>query len=313
MKSRLMLVSGLCFLSVACATPGGGPLGIVAFDPDQHVSSAEPLFGKGDATCLDDPTFLLTLYSPTGSDGPQTLICHKMRQAIGAALPVMSTPTLPNVDRYTSQQRNEVIDALMAASDRKCGRYIAFLQQYDANVNSTFGIATQAAATLAAIATGGTAQALAAAAGIAGGTRNTLNQSHFNNQTIGVLANAFENGRSVQRTEISALQSLPPGQYTLMRGIQDATRYHSNCSIVVGLKEAQRSVEEAHSPSLSTMTTFLTNLQKVRGQMDALLKAVPAVPVVAGPPTPAPALPIVGTPGVTGANSTQPAIAAPIG
>lgn len=237
MKSYRSLLLGCCLFATACTTAGGGPLGIVAFDPDQHVSTAEPLFGKGDATCLDDPTFLLTLYSPVDAMPQQLPVCQKMRSAIGAALPVMEPAGAATRERYTPLQRNEVIDALMAASDRKCGRYIAFLQQYDANVNSTFGIATQAAATLAAIATGGTAQALAAAASIAGGTRSTLNQSHFNNQTIGVLANAFENKRGEQRTEIAERQGLPAAQYTLMRGIQDATRYHSNCSIVVGLKE----------------------------------------------------------------------------
>lgn len=283
MKPQHSFVVSLFLFSSACATTGGGPLGIVAFDPDQHVSSAEPLFGKGDMACLDDPTFLLTLYTPqrvetTTPDIPQRVeatkpaICGKMRSAISAALPEMKAPMISGGnERYSPQQRNEVIDAIMASSDRKCGRYIAFLQQYDANVNSTFGIAAQAAATLAAIATGGTAQALAAAASIAGGSRNTLNQSHFNNQTIGVLANAFENKRADQRVEIAEREGLTSAKYTLMRGIADATRYHANCSIVVGLKEAQRSVEEARSPSLATMEAFLTSLQKVRGQMKALL------------------------------------------
>jgi hypothetical protein len=260
---RLLLAVG-CILPAACATPGGGPLGLVMFDSNHHVSAAEPLFGKNDMQCLDDPTFLLTLY------GPDPLVadnCTKMRSTIAVALQPMTILDGTKA-RYGKVQRNEVIDGLMAASDRKCGRYIAFLQQYDANVNSTFGIAAQAAATIAAITTGGTAEALAAAASIAGGTRNTLNQSHFNNQTVGVLANAFENLRREQREKIAELQNKPPEEYTLMRGLQDATRYHANCSIVVGLKEAQRAVEEAHAPSLNSMEKMLEHFAKLQVQAE---------------------------------------------
>ena len=254
-KLHRLLLAGVCLLPAACATPGGGPLGLVMFDKDQHVSGAEPLFGRNDMQCLDDPTFLLTIYGTVPAKLPQA--CQDMRNSIAAALAREGDKKV---------QRNEVIDGLMAASDRKCGRYIAFLQQYDANVNSTFGIASQTAATIAAITSGGTAQALAAAASIAGGSRNTLNQSHFNNQTVGVLANAFENIRREQREKIAELQNKPPADYTLMRGIQDATRYHANCSIVVGLKEAQRAVEEAHAPSLNAMEKMLAHFAKLQEQ-----------------------------------------------
>lgn len=281
MKNLKFLSITAFLLTGACATPGGGPFGMVMFDPDQHVSAAEPLFGKADLQCLDDATFLLTLYAPDPvTNRPPA--CSSIRAAIAAALPHQAGPVLPEKDRYGKVQRNEVVDGLMAASDRKCGRYIAFLQQYDGNVNSTFGIAALSTAALAAIATGGTAQALAAASSIAGGSRNTLNQSHFNNQTIGVLANAFETVRKEQREKIAELQNKSPADYTLMRGVQDVTRYHANCSIVVGLKAAQRAVEEADSPSISSMQKMAEQLEKLNVAMQkAGLRAAPALTVTA--------------------------------
>jgi hypothetical protein len=295
-----LLAAAACLLPAACATPGGGPLGIVMFDPDQHVSGAEPLWGKQDQRFFDDPSFLLSMVSteaPSGRKWPE--ICGQIVQSIRGMLPVMTVQKLDSGPRYTALQRNEVIDGIMAASDRKCGRYIAFLQQYDGNVNSTFGIASQAAAILATIASGGTAQGLAAAAGIAGGVRGTLNESHFSNQTIGVVANAFENVRREQREAIAKLQVKDAADYTLMRGIQDATRYHASCTIVTGLKEAQRNVEEARSPNLDTMQKMIDKLNELRGGMRSFLDQPAAAPVQADgtPATPSPA---------PGAGASQP-------
>lgn len=287
LKSHRLLCAAACLLPVACTTPGGGPFGIVMFDPDQHVSSAEPLWGKNDLRCLDNPTFLLALLSNKDiSQQNWPAVCRQMAVSIRDTLPAMPAQDLNSPPRYTALQRNEIIDAMMSASDRKCSRYIAFLQQYDGNVNSTFGIAAQSAAIIASMVSGGTAQAFAAGAGIAGGVRGTLNESHFNNQTIGVLANAFENVRREQREKIAEFEAKDVKDYTLMRGIQDATRYHGSCSIVVGLKEAQRDVEAARSPNIDTMKSMVDKLNELRAGMKKFVdetEPVPAAPPPADP------------------------------
>jgi hypothetical protein len=259
-------------LPTACATPGGGQFGMVLFDPKHHVSAAEPLFGDNDERCLDDPTFMLTLFAPLPDAQAKVDPCTRMKRAIAWGLLSHGV----SVNGYNERARNEVVDALMAASDRKCGRYIAFLQQYDGNVNSTFGIGAQTAAILATVVSASAAPWFAAGAGIAGGTRGTLNEAHFNNQTIGVLANAFENVRRDQRVAIAELEAKPVKDYSLMRGIEDATRYHASCTIVVGLKEAQRDVEAARSPNLDTYKAMIKNLKEIQSGIADLQKKVPA-------------------------------------
>lgn len=272
-----------------CASEeGGGPLGFVAFDKNHHVSAAEPLFGKDEDRCLDSPQFLLALYAEAAVPGSgathlgdgelrRIAACRQVMGAIRAAMdfgsfegPGAATGSPRTAEPYSDRQRNEVIDALMAASNRKCSRYIAFLQQYDANINSTLGIAAQAAAIIASVASGGTAQGFAAASGIAGGARGTLNNAHFQNQTIAVLTNAFENSRAEQRLEISRRQQCAPARYTMMRGLEDAFRYHGSCSIVFGLKQTQRAVEEAAAPNMESFNRMLDQLAAAQAKMKAL-------------------------------------------
>jgi hypothetical protein len=241
MKSFRTLCASLALFPAACTTPGGGPLGLVLFDSNHNVSAAEPLFGKGDERCLDDPTFLLTIYAEEKQVDPDKSVdvCTRMRRAIQWALRTNAGGAQPSAQ----EQRNEVVDALMAASDRKCGRYTAYLQQYDGNVNSTFGILAQATSAIATLSTGGTAKALSAASTISEGTRGTLNTAWFANKTVGVLAQAYENRRDNDRKAIQKdLAEKTLAQYSLMRGMGDAFRYHADCSIVVGLQEAQQAV-----------------------------------------------------------------------
>jgi hypothetical protein len=206
-------------------------MGIVAFDPNHHVSER----------CLDDPTFLMTIFAPEDRPaGGRVDVCTRMKRAIVWAL----QPGPGDPPGYGQVRRTEVIDALMAASDRKCGRYTAFLQQYDANINGGFGIIAQAASAVATIATGTTSQWLAAVSTVASGSRGTLNNAHFANKAVGILARAYSNRRDTQRTEIETELAKTPADYTLMRGMRDAFRYHASCSIVVGLEETQRAVEQ---------------------------------------------------------------------
>ena len=284
-----LLFAASAVLPTACATPGGGSSGFVLFDPKHHVSGAEPLFGDNDERCLDDPTFMLTLFAPSGAreDEARVDVCTRMKRSIGWGL--QAHGAVGN-GAYDQRGRNEVIDGLMAASDRKCGRYINFLQQYDGNVNATFGIGAQAAAILATVVSAGAAPWFAAGAGIAGGTRGTLNEAHFNNQTIGVLANAFENVRREQREAIALLEAKKVEDYSIMRGIEDATRYHASCTIVVGLKEAQRDVEAARSPNLDTFKKMVKSFDEVRKQFaDVAKKMAEPAPANPGGETPEPA------------------------
>jgi hypothetical protein len=267
MRPRLIAATAASLSLTACATDGGGPLGIVALNPNQHVAGAEPLFARDDYMCLDKPEFLLSLYAPPAPRSPRVTKgrgdCEAVRRGLAYAV--------GGIANYDMRRRNEIMDALMATSEYKCGRYRNFLQTYDANVNSTFGIAAQLAAILATVTTGGTAQGFAAVAAGAAGSRGTLNQAHFQNQAIGILAKAIDNARAAQRTEITNRQKGKVEAYTLMRGIQDVFAYHNSCSIIEGLKETQRAVEEVRMPNMQTINAWLTEASATRKNMAAFV------------------------------------------
>jgi hypothetical protein len=264
MRSHVLAAAAISIGLSACATDGGGPLGIVALNPNQHVAGAEPLFAKEDYMCLDKPEFLLSLYAPPAPKSPRARgNCDTVRQGLAYAV--------GGIADYDKRRRNEIMDALLATSEYKCGRYRSFLHSYDANINSTFGILAQAAAVIATVATGGTAQGFAAVAALSSGSRGTLNQAHFQNQAVGILVKAIENARATQLAEITTRQREEVENYTLMRGIKDVFAYHNSCSIIEGLKETQRAVEEVRMPSMATINSWLTEATNTRRNMAAFL------------------------------------------
>jgi hypothetical protein len=260
MKSLRFLCAAGCLIPTACATnPRGGAVGFVMFDPNQHVAAAEPLFGQGDEQCLNDPTFLLSTFaqdSPGGQTQPKDPnnpdICTRIKWSLYWGLKSHGG-TLTN---YDARARNEVVGAILAASDRKCGNYVAFLQQYNGNVKAGFGIIDTAASALATVASGGLNRALTVTSTLAGHTRSELEEAHFANQALGVLTQAFRQLRDTQRKGIEDnLQSKTVDNYTMSQGLADVFNYHASCSIVVGLEQAQKAVSEKGNSDAGTDKT----------------------------------------------------------
>ncbi len=272
-KFTALLLATACLASTACTTRGGGRAGIVLFDPDQHVSGAEALFGTDESRCFRDPTYGLSFVMPAQPHSSYPIPCQQITQAVRAALGATQQSTTQLA--YTSEQRNEVIESFMSSSNYICADHMKFLQQYDGNINSILGIGAQASAGLAAIITGGAAQAAAAMAALIGGARGTMNNAHFNNKTVGVLTAAFQGERKTQRDEITKRQAKSVNDYRLSHGVEDVLNYHGSCSIVVGLAAAQRAVDESGNPNLDTVKNFLTKLEEVRGQMAKFVNEPP--------------------------------------
>lgn len=275
-KSVALFITATCLLTSACATRGGGPLGIVLLDPDQHVSGAEPLFGTDEDPCFDDPTFGLSFVSPNRPVDGFPLVCQKITGAVRASLP--SAPTAgQGMITYSPAERNQIIDSFASSSNFKCGNHVKFLQQWDGNVNSTLGLSSQAAAGLAAIVTGGAAQAAAAAAAFLGGARGTMQNAYFHNKTVGVLASAFQGERKKIRDTITAGENEPVAKYTLAKGVEDVLNYHGNCSIASGLSATQRAVDAAQNPNLDMLKEFFTKIEQLRTEAAKFVdKADPA-------------------------------------
>lgn len=248
-----------------------------------HLARAEPLFAsgkddKGYDECLNDPTNLLAIASE-GKLDPTSLPTDKRCSALieklhsfnfGEAIPEKQTGKLATI-KY---RRDNVIDALVAVSDKKCSDYQAYLKTFDGQTNSFLSIL--------AIATGGAgstvtgeqaARILAGTSGVASGTRAALNDSWFSNQTIPVLVAAFGKARDAQRRDIMNRKMCSITNYTVMQGIADAMRYHASCSLITGLSEAAKAVERSDQPGLDVMRRQLADLGSIREQASRLISA----------------------------------------
>lgn len=308
MRVREIYLSTLSITLVlsGCAGGGAGPLGIGAIAGNRNLASAEPLFSKGEQDCLGSADLLVAaLFAPTGSEASglkkkSSGACARIRQNLryligppqGGALllddkgPGGQTAGTYSItsSHYTEAQRNELIDALLAASNQKCTRYTALLKNADGAMNAGLSVGSILTGGLGSILPGaGTARALAGTSSILSGSRAALNDTYLSNQTIHVLSAAFEKARRAQRHIITNREACTVEQYTVMRGIEDAYTYHNSCSLVAGLAETALSIERSENPGLATMRSQLNELTNLRRQMSGFTETGPITPIAASP------------------------------
>ena len=186
-----------------CAANHAGPLGINGLFGRADLAAAEPLFGKEEDKCLDSPTAMLELehalrdqkhridyvscnsvpvYSglerSNRSDVSEVKAKREGRPA-GFAIEVHTAariPALPHEREVT--HRNEVIDSMVAASDRKCSRYTALIKNADGAVNGGLSALAILTGGLGAFVGGpAAAKALSGTASILTGTRAALDET----------------------------------------------------------------------------------------------------------------------------------------
>ncbi len=280
-----------------CAGSGGGFLGIGAVVGDRNLASAEPLFSKEEQGCLGSADQLIAIVF-----GPDKAILPDNRKSknipggpdrctqIKTNFRYMLSPAAPgreSLTQYNTAQRNEVIDALLASSNRKCTRYTALLKNADGAMNAGLSVGAILTGGLGSILGGAaTAKALAGSSSILSGSRAALNETYLSNQTIHVLTSAFEKARRTQRRQITNREACSVDQYTLMRGIEDAFAYHDSCSIIAGLAETSLSIERSENPGMDAMRLQLNELANLRRQASEFAADGPITPIRSSP-TPA--------------------------
>lgn len=93
------------------------------FDPNHHVPAAEPLFSRGEDACIDG-SYLLSVFArdiaPKGENRNCTLLRHRMQRALPFGN-LYDDADNPSQD-YSQRERNEAIDTLILASNKRCGR-----------------------------------------------------------------------------------------------------------------------------------------------------------------------------------------------
>src|SRR6185312_965674 len=254
-NSLRVICAMVCLLPVACATPGGGAAGFVMFDPNQHLSGAEPLFGTRGYQC--DAASMMQIFAPEPlrvdpttkqvrppDMNPKTVDdCTRLRRSIAWTL--ITHPAAgqaASVVNYSKEARNEAIKMLLADSDQKCDRYKQFLDAYNGDVQAGSGILSQTASTIASLATGGLAKALSAGASITTNAGGQLGKAHFHDQTIPVIVQGINSAQKKVMADISTGMGEDVSAYPIGAGIEDAIRYHAQCTITAGLQEAQNSL-----------------------------------------------------------------------
>ncbi len=282
-QNRIIALLSTCSLLASCAGGGAGPLGLGAVFGDRNLAAAEPLFSKDEERCLNRADQLLALiYNVELSDVVANSNCGNIRTTFRYIITHDE-----EYRQYNTQDRNEIIDALMASSNRKCTRYVALLKNADGAINSALSLGAIISGGLGSFVGGpSSAKALAGTAGILSGSRAAINETYLSNQTIHVLAAAFEKARRDQRRIITNRQQCSTDEYTLMRGIEDALAYHNSCSLVAGLAETARSIERSENPGVETMRQTFAEFANLNRQVAEFGATGPITPL-APAPTPA--------------------------
>lgn len=179
-----------------------------------------------------------------------------MQKAASGAQPAAAKQetTSESANLYTKARRNELIDMLIATSNRKCTRYTSLLKNADGALNSSLSIGAIIAGGLGAFVGGpNAAKALSGTSAILSGSREAINQTYLSNLTIHVLAAAIEKARDRTRRDITNRQACSIESYTLSRGIEDSFQYHDACSINAALAEAATAIERSQNPGFDAL------------------------------------------------------------
>jgi hypothetical protein len=268
MRPAFIVPALLCasLTASSCSEPEGGPLGFQMFDRNHHVASAEPLFSPDEDECIT-AGFLMSVFSNKGpSVAKEKPACQQLRTELRDMLPDGMNLYAKNADAIDATQRNQVIATLVLASNQRCGNYVHFLQTYQGNLRSS-GLASQAFATLATLATGNTAQWLAAGSSFATGAGNTAYDVHFANKTVAMLTQAFDNARLDRVQAIEDRMQCTAAQYPLPQAMSDVFDYHTACSLTTGLMQAQDAVNQQRSPDLDTLAKLADQVAAARASL----------------------------------------------
>jgi hypothetical protein len=260
------------------------------FSQDMRLASAEPLFGHDLDRCLDDPEFMISLMAKPAADivlrnkGHASATnpaadCNNLKKLFqtylfaDAAIPVLKGA--PDTDP-AEQRRNEIVQALIGMSNRKCGRYSAHIKTFDGQSNSILSVLAIATGGVGGLATSkDVARLMSGTSAVASGSRVAVNDAWFSNQTIQVLVAGYEKERATQLRAIQHKQMCPINYYPTMAGIADAMQYHASCSLITGLSAAAQAIERSDQPGIDVVRRQLTELAAIRQQAEMVVSGLP--------------------------------------
>lgn len=140
--------------------------------------------------------------------------------------------------------RNELLGQMLAISDLDTAGHLSRATGTQINANVFLGSANLALTGAAAVASGGTSQAFAAAATGLGGFRELFNNQVYRDALIQSLVSLIIADRRARRAELQLKQGQPIDQYSVEEAIGDAYDYHARGSFYYGLTLVRQAADE---------------------------------------------------------------------
>jgi hypothetical protein len=173
-------------------------------------------------------------------------------------------------DTYFYVRRNQIQDALLAASEQRCSSYKEYLRHLDSLESLTAGGLATIFGGVGAIVTGAAASRLfAGLAGISSGLNAELKQDIFSNLASAVIVPGIEVRRSQILADIMKRRCNSVATYTVQLAIADALKFHGACSMDTGIQQASKSVQQTKDPGLSELADSLKRLRSLQTPVTA--------------------------------------------
>lgn len=172
------------------------------------------------------------------------------------------------------EKLNEFIGYAVALSDKKCNEHKALIIS---NANA-WNIGTGTAAILfagaaAVIDHAKTASDLAAAAAVTAGTQSLVNKQLYADAMGTTILRAIDVSRAKAKAKL--VLGLDDNNYTLPRALMDIQEYHDSCSLMAGLVEVTKALDNRKA-SANELDAQIETIKKQ-------IKALTAVPAAAVP------------------------------
>lgn len=261
--------------------------GCAAFGPDPEISTlgggGHRVNSAGTHQLLDNAFETVDLVQWLAPEGLPDAVERRCRELPGADAEARAGCRIdaafelhhaagPAADN--AQRRNTIQDRLLAAADRRCNVYLAYIQRQHAAASFTLGSLTSLLGGAGAIATGAsTARALAGSAGILSGVRAEYEQSYFLNQTTNIIAAGIRTRRDTLLGEIDKLRGdaarATIERYTVERAVADAMRYNGACSLLAGLEQTSVTVNAQAGLEAALKAADTVNKYRAQAAADA--------------------------------------------
>lgn len=150
-------------------------------------------------------------------------------------------------------RRNEVVGALLLASDRNCDIYMENLRGAQATWRTGFSVTDIVVGTAGSMFDDGdTSGALSGLSGVAGSLSTKLDEGLMGGTTANVLLAGVRAAREPLRTQILARFSQGYAAWPVSVAIADVMQYHGRCNVVSALTAAQSAADGVASAAATS-------------------------------------------------------------